>query len=50
MPWASKKQMAWGNSKTGRKEMGVSKVDEFNKATKGKKLPEKVKAKKHSKK
>jgi hypothetical protein len=33
MPWASKKQAAWGNSPAGIKAMGKAKVEEFNKAT-----------------
>lgn len=41
MPWESLKQMAWGNSPTGRKKMGEASVEEFNAATKGKKLPKK---------
>lgn len=38
MPWASEKQMRWGNSSTGRRKLGAAKVAEFNAATKGKKL------------
>jgi len=49
MPWKSKKQMAWGNSKSGRESMGEKKVSEFNKATKGKKLPKKIKKTKKGK-
>lgn len=39
MPWASDKQRRWGNSPTGKSKLGAKRVDEFNQATKGKKLP-----------
>ena len=40
MPWKSISQMRWGNSPAGIKALGGKKnVDEWNKATKGKKLP-----------
>lgn len=44
MPWKSKKQRAWGHSPAGTKALGGKKaVAEWDKATKGKKLPKKVK-------
>lgn len=44
MPWKSKKQRAWGHSPEGTKALGGKKaVEEWDKATKGKKLPKKVK-------
>lgn len=44
MPWKSEAQRRWGNSPAGMKALGGKKaVEEWNKATKGKKLPEKVK-------
>ena len=44
MPWKSKKQRAWGHSPAGIKALGGKKaVEEWDKATKGKKLPKKVK-------
>lgn len=49
MPWASDAQRAWGNSATGRKELGAAKVAEYNEASKGKKLPRHVPAKKKKK-
>ena len=45
MPWKSKKQEAWGNSPAGREALGDKGVAEWNHATKGKKLPERVKPK-----
>ena len=40
MPWVSKKQRAWGHSPAGIKALGGKKaVEEWDKATKGKKLP-----------
>ena len=40
MPWKSQAQRKWGNSPAGIKTLGGKKnVDEWNKATKGKKLP-----------
>ena len=38
MPWVSDAQRRWGNSPSGIKAMGQAKVNEFNKATEGKKL------------
>ena len=44
MPWVSKKQRAWGHSPAGTKALGGKKaVEEWDKATKGKKLPKRVK-------
>lgn len=44
MPWKSKKQRAWGHSPAGIKALGGKKaVEEWDKATKGKKLPKIVK-------
>ena len=44
MPWVSKRQRAWGHSPEGIKALGGKKaVEEWDKATKGKKLPKKVK-------
>ena len=44
MPFVSKKQQAWGNSPAGIKALGGKKnVAEWNAATKGKNLPQKVK-------
>ncbi len=42
MPWKSKKQEAWGNSDSGKKAMGEKSVQEFNQASKGKKMPERA--------
>lgn len=40
MPWKSKKQRAWGHTKEGEKALGgPAKVAEWDRATKGKKLP-----------
>ena len=39
MPWASQKQEAFGNSPTGKAKMGKAVVEEFNQATKNRKLP-----------
>lgn len=44
MPWKSKKQRAWGHSPEGIKALGGKKaVEEWDNATKGKKLPKRVK-------
>lgn len=43
MPWKSAKQRAWGNSPAGEKALGKAGVAEWNAASKGKKLPKKVK-------
>jgi hypothetical protein len=39
MPWKSRQQEKWGNSSSGKKAMGQESINEFNAATKGKKLP-----------
>jgi hypothetical protein len=44
-PYRSDAQRRWGNSPTGRKAMGKKAVEEFNDASKGKKLPEKSRKK-----
>ena len=41
MPWKSDKQRKWGNSPTGRKKLGKDVVEEYNKKSKGTKLPNK---------
>ena len=44
MPWKSKKQRAWARTPEGIKALGGKKaVEEWDKATKGKKLPKRVK-------
>ena len=44
MPWKSEKQRKWGHSPEGIKALGGKKaVEEWDKATKGKKLPKRVK-------
>jgi hypothetical protein len=43
MPFKSKAQERWGNSPAGKKALGKEGVKEWDSATKGKKLPEKVK-------
>ena len=50
--WRSKKQQRWGNSPAGIKAMGQAKVNEFNQASEGVKLPVRMHVKhthKHSK-
>lgn len=42
MPFVSEAQERWAHTPSGRKALG-SKLKEFDKASKGKKLPEKVK-------
>ena len=44
MPFKSLAQERWGNSPAGQKALG-SKLAEFNSASKGMKLPERVKSK-----
>lgn len=48
MPWKSDAQRRWGHSPSGKKALGGKAVEEFDKASKGKKLQER--AKKSSKK
>lgn len=43
MPAKSKAQLRWVNSPSGRKALGEEGVKEWDKASKGLKLPEKVK-------
>lgn len=45
-PWESLAQEKWGNSPAGQKALGKKGVAEWNAATKGKKLPKRVKKKK----
>ena len=45
MPFKSKAQMRWGNSPAGKEALGAAGVKEWDQATKGKKLPERVKPK-----
>ncbi len=42
MPFVSQAQRRWGNSPAGRKALGASGVKEWNSATQGRKLPEKI--------
>ena len=49
MPWQSEAQRRWGHSTSGEKELGAAKVAEFDQATKGKRLVEKVKPKTNTK-
>lgn len=46
MPWKSRQQEKWGNSPAGQKALGKAGVSEWNAASKGLKLPKKVKPKK----
>jgi hypothetical protein len=47
MPYVSKAQERWAHTKKGTKALGgKAKVAEWDSATKGKKIPEKVKGKK----
>ncbi len=48
MPWKSKSQERWGNSASGHAALGNAGVAEFNAASKGKKLPSKLKGESHS--
>lgn len=45
MPYKSDQQRKWAHTKAGIKALGAAKVKEFDKATKGKKLPKKKKKK-----
>lgn len=45
MPYKSGKQRKWAHTKAGVEALGKAKVEEFDKATKGKDLPEKAKPK-----
>ena|SRR5271165_300683 len=43
MPWKSDQQRKWGHTKSGKEALGgAAAVHEWDEATKGKKLPEKV--------
>jgi hypothetical protein len=42
MPWKSAAQERWGNSPSGKQALGATGVQEWNAATKGKKLPAKL--------
>lgn len=42
MPYKSLAQERWAHTKAGMKALGKSKVKEYDKASKGKKLPRKV--------
>jgi hypothetical protein len=44
MPWKSEAQERWGNSPSGHAALGDAGVAEWNQASKGKKLPKRVKA------
>ena len=46
MPYKSKAQERWAHTPTGQKALGAAGVAEWDKKSKGKKLPEKVKHKK----
>lgn len=46
MPWKSDKQRRWGHTKDAIKTLGIEKVKEYDRMTKGKDLPEKVRRKK----
>jgi hypothetical protein len=48
MPYKSKKQRRWAHTPAGESALGKAGVKEWDKASKGKKLPEKAKKKKHS--
>ena len=45
MPYKSKRQMRWAHTKRGMKALGADTVAEFDRATKGKKLPARAKKK-----
>lgn len=40
MPYVSDKQRRWAHTEKGKKALGPDKVEEYDKKTKGKKLPE----------
>lgn len=42
MPWKSAAQRRWGNSPSGHEALGDAGVNEWNAASKGQKVPEKV--------
>jgi hypothetical protein len=45
MPYKSDRQRRWAHTKTGMKKLGASKVAEFDRASKGMNLPERIKKK-----
>lgn len=45
MPYKSKAQAAFFNSPAGKRKVGAKKVEEFNAASRGKKLPARAKVK-----
>ncbi len=46
MPYSSDRQRRWAHTKAGIKALGKKAVKEFDEASRGKKLPERVKKKK----
>jgi hypothetical protein len=48
MPYTSAKQRAYFHTKTGMKKIGAAKVAEFDRASKGAKLPPRVKKKRRA--
>ena len=46
MPYKSDQQRKWAHTKAGKKALGAAKVKEFDKKSKGKKLPKRAKRKK----
>jgi len=48
MPWRSVQQARWGHSSAGLKALGGKEaVNEWDRATRGKKIPKKISAKKY---
>lgn len=45
-PWASDQQRKWGHTKTGMKKLGKKVVKEYDEASRGKELPERIKKRK----
>lgn len=45
MPYKSDKQRRWAHTAAGKRALGTDKVEEFDKTSKGKNLPEKAKKK-----
>lgn len=50
MPYKSKAQERWAHTPEGRKALGAKAIEEFDNASKGKKLPERVKKSKTTRK
>lgn len=46
MPYKSNAQRKWAHTKSGMKKLGKKTVEEFDEASRGKKLPERAKKKK----